>query len=260
MKIKILFALLIISNIVCAQESSVKMADENDAMIGGSAKKRILLFPFEPKFYMSNGADKATIEKLKITQKEFIDKIEMSFDMAMLKELKKKSPSISFLQSSNIGIQKDYQKFLGAVSYEFVPTANSNSKDKNTHRPNGQLTSSDNGDAANKFMNAYINMADKDAMNTMLVFSKKYDTEYLVCINQFEFMYLNNSGEGAAYEKYNRQIKVHYNIMTKSFTNVSHGVMTIEVPKEVEDLAVLESKYLPVLAEKIVSTIPVTKQ
>ena len=46
---------------------------------------------------MSNGADKVVAEKLKMTEKDFIEKIKMSFDIAMLAELKKKEPSISFL-------------------------------------------------------------------------------------------------------------------------------------------------------------------
>lgn len=240
---------------LAAQESSVKAESDSKNMFLTQGK-RVLLFPFEETMYMSDGSDKELVDSSALSQKEFAEKLRTDFDIALFHALKGTGKAcISFHNSNNEGVRKDLNKVRASIAYKYVALNTVvKGKEKKPAKPNGQLT--DTKETGPKYMNAAVEPDDKEGNRIMEVISKKYDSSYLIFINQFEIKYDAKDAAEMVYDMQRRQIKVHYTIMSPDLKQVAGGIAKVSMPRSVVNSKMIEQKYFPELCNQIINSIP----
>ena len=121
---------------------------------------------------------------------------------------------------------------------------------KGTYVSQGQLVT--NRDYAEKYLDAQV--TDRSFLPLIQSF---HANNYIVMLNQLELVYPTNTPQlDMQYERFQREIKVHYTVVDQNGTKVCGGLAKSYFSPEENDLNLIVEKYFPEIAKQIVMNIP----
>ncbi|HEV7230761.1 MAG TPA: hypothetical protein VGO45_05505 [Bacteroidia bacterium] len=244
--ILLLFAVSLLATSVGAQNSTRgedKKPDES--LKSGSAKKKVLLIPFDPKMYMSD-IDRSINRETKMDFKEIRDAFRSGIDNQLNSRFRTNYTVISLLRDT-VKTKKDLLFIYKSTGYKYTVTQG---KEKETGQKNiskGQLTVPVRGDEE-RYMRTVINQPGLlEAMN------KKYGAELFVFISEID---LKNTvpAEGGN----EREAAVHFTVYDLAGKQVGGGLAKVKFDADLNEPKRIISRAFPAAAQTIYtrSTLP----
>lgn len=225
---------------------SMQIHAQNQTRSGSTAKPisasgKIMIVPFEPRLYMSE-IDKKVNEQTKWNFNQIRENFRRQLDLQLQQKFKAYNSVMSFYTDS-AKTAKDLGYLYSSLrhSYDLVdkPSTITSKTIAKTGIKNGQVQVEMNDDK--KFMNAIV--ADADALP---YFTKKYNTDYFVFINQLDIKN-DPTSYNITTATYQRKVDVHYTIVDKNNNLIAAGIASSNFSsKENNPKKIVELSFAPV--------------
>ena len=239
---------------------------------GEGKYKKLVLIAYKPVMHLPDPA--GDMELLVHSGKDldaFHKYVRMGLDLRLAEEFKSGYSVISLLRNADEETKRDLERIYGSVSYDYVerplgldekkkpgkiikerlaPKDDSPGRDAELTIRDGQL-SSRKTDRSEEYMNVSI----KDS--TLLPYLvNKYDAEIFVFLNQFELKKLFVKGEDVAYNKYGREVIVHYSVIDKTGKQLYGNAATDNIEAKYDNINEIINMTFPNISKEMFGHIP----
>ncbi len=234
---------------------------------GGSLNDQasILIIPNEPFMYISE-IDRAIGEKNNLNGDQLREKFAIAVDKYLYGEFSKKYNVLSFYLMDDEDIEQDLTYIYTSRKLKYVdnPKATAVIEDgeikdklskafKKPNRDNkdnygGQLVVKDA--PKDRFMD--IEITNENLLDSL---NKQFKAEVFLFVNQLEFRNLYEIYSKMEREEYQREIKVHYTLLTLDGDVLSKGISSSLFPASENDIDIITKSYFPILAKNIYNDI-----
>jgi hypothetical protein len=240
---------LIFSFLANAQETTIGKRN-NEAPKDTTLEARlVLLVPFEKTMYRSD-ADMELANASNMSVPEMRAYIRYEMQKHLEKALAGKSSSYNLL-SDNPLLKKDLDYLYYSCAYKYEAVEGTEEPSSGSPK-NGQLTT--NTQSGNRYMNRTVSNP-----KSLAVLHKRYGTDFFVFINQFDIAPAPGTDQNDIMnESFNREIKVHYTVITKEGKQVDAGTATALFPYKKKKIAVIINDCFPAIAQKVTASVITT--
>lgn len=224
----------------------------------------VLIIPNEPFMYISE-IDRAIGEYNHLNGDQLREKFAIAVDKYLYSEFSKKYNVLSFYLMDDEDIEQDLTFIYTSRKLKYVenPKAtaeieNGEIKDKltkafkkpqkSTDNYGGQIVTKDA--PKDRFMD--IEITNENLLDSL---NKQFSAEVFLFVNQLEFRNLYEIFSKMEREDYQREIKVHYTLLTVDGEVLSKGISSSLFPAAENDIDIITRTYFPILAKNIYNDI-----
>jgi hypothetical protein len=217
--------------------------DEN--LKSGSAKKKVLLIPFDPKMYMSD-IDRSINRDTKMDFKEIRDAFRGGIDNQLNSRFKPTYTVISLLRDT-VKTKKDLLFIYKSIGYKYTVTQGKEKEAEQKSISKGQLTVPVRGEEE-RYMRTVINQP-----GLLEAINKKYGAELFVFISEVDLK-STVSAEGGN----EREAAIHFTVFDLAGKQVGGGLAKVKFDAELNEPKRIVSRAFPAAAQTIYtrSTLP----
>lgn len=150
----------------------------------------------------------------------------------------------------DLPVEEEEETKIDQLKNKFKKKDKADEAPKGTYVAQGQLVTK--RDNTPKYLDAEV--TDRSFLPLIQSF---HATKYIVMLNQLELVYPTNTAQlDLQYERFQREIKVHYTVVDGSGTKVCGGLATTYFSPELNDLNTIVETHFPEIAKQIVMNIP----
>lgn len=243
---------------------------------GEGKYKSLVLIAYKPVMHLPDPA--GDMELLVHSGKDldaFHKYVRMGLDLRLGEEFKMGYSVISLLRNGDEETKRDLERIYGSVSYDYVERPleldekkkpvqiikeklaqkdDSPGRDAETTIKDGQL-SSRKTDRSQEYMNASI----KDS-SLLPYLVAKYNADIFVFLNQFELKKFFAKGEDVAYNKYGRDVIVHYTVIDKTGKQLYGNAATANIEAKYDNINEIINMTFPNISKEMFSHLPGSHQ
>ena len=232
-------------------------AQDNKVEKKDSIEHRILLIPYDPRFYLSD-ADKDIAEETRKDPKTIRNYFHNRSEWFTWRELKRHYPTISLLQNDTVPayIQSAGDLFSQTAFDYATPVTRSPESLMNNVTSDKTLTDSRtatnylNTDVHNRYMKADI-----QNKKVLADLSERFNTDIFVFLTQFEIKTNYKNCLDIANKIYEREIRRHFTIYDKTGKLINGNYAIAVIPSNVNQMDEIILKCFPLLAKGIAASL-----
>jgi hypothetical protein len=230
--------------------------EQNNSMSTSSASPRkILIIPYEPKMHISD-ADHDIAENSNRSPQQMRAMFRQGLAHQVNATIVKQFPTYSLLEDLRPEAQRELQRIYHAIdySYDTVFSVQQMKRDawgkKLSKKEQKQRMEKQTGSEDLKFMN--VKMLDPQLLEEL---STVYSADLFVFVTQVEIKTNRKECAGSGVDLFDRDVKVHYAIYSKSGVEVFGGIATYNSTESTNDVTAIMQQNFPHISETILTAL-----